>query len=115
MSWDDYWNGDCEMVRYYRQAAKLKRDQKNTELWLQGLYVYEAMLDASPVLRTSLDGKRHTPLPYPSQPYALDDREREERKKAEEVTKAVTFRARMNAWAEKVNLKKKSEEVISSE
>ena len=43
MSYDEYWRMDCTLVRDYRRAYELKQEYDNTQLWLQGLYVYKAL------------------------------------------------------------------------
>ena len=54
----------------YRKAYELKQEQRNSELWLQGLYVYEAILDASPILQAfAKSGTR--PRKYTEKPYDL--------------------------------------------
>lgn len=72
MTYDQFWNQDVELVRFYRQAAKIKRDLRNQDLWLQGAYVYEAILDSAPVLRFSLSKTTPKPIPYREQPYELE-------------------------------------------
>ena len=72
------------MVRYYRKAYKLRLKQKNTELWLQGLYIYEAIGDMSPILRTSFDKTPKKPVPYPTEPYPLDRVEADDQKQRQE-------------------------------
>ena len=54
MTYDQFWNQDVELVKAYREADKIKRDLKNQDMWMQGAYYYEALLDAAPVLRFSL-------------------------------------------------------------
>lgn len=51
MSYEQYWEMDCDLVKCYRKAADIKRDLMNQNAWLIGLYVYEAIGDASPILR----------------------------------------------------------------
>ena len=36
MTWEQYWDGDNTMVKYFRQADNLRSETKNAELWLQG-------------------------------------------------------------------------------
>lgn len=72
MTYDQFWNQDVELVRFYRKAAKIKRDLRNQDLWLQGAYVYEAILDSAPVLRFSFSKKPPKPIPYREQPYELE-------------------------------------------
>lgn len=68
MTYDQFWNQDVCLVKAYREADKIKRDLRNQDLWLQGAYIYEAILDAAPVLRFSLNRKPPKPIPYRDQP-----------------------------------------------
>lgn len=43
MTYKEYWQMDCELVRAYRKAYELKQEYDNSQLWLQGLYVYRAL------------------------------------------------------------------------
>ena len=72
MTYDQFWNQDVELARFYRKAAKIKRDLRNQDLWLQGAYVYEAILDSAPVLRLSLSKQKPKPIPYREQPFELE-------------------------------------------
>lgn len=54
MPYDEYWYGDPWLCEAYRQAHKLKIEQRNQELWLQGLYMY----DAFAVVLSNSFGKR---------------------------------------------------------
>jgi hypothetical protein len=82
MSYDDFWNGDVAMVKAYRVAYELQEKRRNQELWLQGMYFYEALCDASPLFRFSMKKGIIKPEPYLREPYpitAAEVREREER------------------------------------
>ena len=86
MSYDEFWNGDVSMVKAYRVAYDLKEKRKNQELWLQGMYFYEALCDASPLFRFSMKKGIIKPEPYLREPYpitAAEVREREERQAQE--------------------------------
>ena len=88
MTPEQYWDGDCTLVKYYRQAEELRNEKRNQELWLQGMYIYEAICDVSPILH-AFAKKGAKPHPYPSRPYAISEkqikqeREEKERKLAE--------------------------------
>ena len=70
MSTHEFWDEDVTLTRAYRKAYELKQEQRNSELWLQGLYVYEAILDASPILQAfAKSGTR--PRKYTEKPYDL--------------------------------------------
>lgn len=82
MSYHDYWDGDSTMTKYYREAEELKIERRNSELWLQAAYIYEALLDASPVLNPLT--KRKKPFPFREEPIPVtvtEQRKSEERKK----------------------------------
>lgn len=52
MTYEQYWNEDCCLVKYYRKAHEIRQDRLNEQLWLQGLYVYEAFIDVAPAFRS---------------------------------------------------------------
>ena len=101
MTWHDYWYGDPEMVIAFRKAHELKRKQTNTKLWLQGMYIYEALLDASPAFRDLVKNPKVTP--YPKEPYALSDTEAEKREKEKEEAQDKDTQAKFLAWVKKAN------------
>lgn len=102
MTLDEYFNQDCSLVKYYREAQQIKKEQRNQELWLQGLYIYEALGDMSPVLR-AFSKKGTKPLPYPSEPYPVTEAEVMARKNREEELRAERMKAKLCAWAAKTN------------
>ena len=69
MTYDEYWNGDAELPRFYREAHRLRRIQENHNAWLHGLYVYHAMSSVSPLFRDWV--KDHTAEKYLEQPFDL--------------------------------------------
>lgn len=101
MPYELYWRGDCALVKSYRKAAEMNNQKKNQELWLQGLYVYEALCDAAPILNAF--SKADKPHPYPNEPYSLTEKEAEEKKERDEQLKYETIKAKTEAWAEKFN------------
>jgi len=104
---DTYFNGDCVLVRMYRQANELRQRRHNQDLWLQGMYIYEALCDVSPVLH-AFAKKGTKPLPYPKEPYALTDKERNERTERDEKIRYEKIKAMMSGWASKSNAQFKS-------
>lgn len=89
MTAEQYLDGDCRLVKYYREADKLRQQRQNEMLWLQGMYVYDAILDASPVL-AAFGGSE--PRPYPDRPYAITKEEAAARE--EERIKALIYEKR---------------------
>lgn len=94
MTYEQYWEQDCELVKYYRRAARIKRELKNQDAWLHGAYFYEALLDAAPALR-AFAKKGTKPTPYRDKPYELyaqsDSSEKKEQAKEKQNSKAKAF------------------------
>ena len=43
VSYDEFWNGDYTRLKYAAEAYRLKREERNKELWLQGFYFFDAV------------------------------------------------------------------------
>ena len=111
MTPEQYWDGDSTLVKYYRKAEELRNEKRNQELWLQGMYVYEAVCDVAPILH-AFAKKGTKPTPYPSAPYPITEKQskkNEEDKQRKLVEKGKKF---MEAMAASVN--KKFEEKTQS-
>ena len=102
MTYDQYWNEDCTLVKFYREAHKIKNKQRNQELWLQGLYIYEALCDVSPVLH-AFAKKGTKPTPYPSAPYPTTKNEIIENKNHQKILQFDKMKSKMIAWSTKTN------------
>ena len=110
MTFEQYWDGDCLLAKYYRKAHELKQNRRNQELWLQGAYFYEALCDVAPVLHAF--AKKGTKVtPYVEEPFALTDKEVKERRLREERTKYDKQKAKLAAWAAKTNMQMAEKEV----
>lgn len=68
MSADEFWNCDPRMYKAYREKDRIQMEKQNELLWLQGMYVYQAILLSAPRLN-SIQPKE--PLPYPEKPIDL--------------------------------------------
>jgi hypothetical protein len=104
MTPEQYWDGDGMLAKYYRKAEEIRNDKRNQELWLQGMYIYEALCDVSPILHAYAK-KGTKPTPYSSKPYPLNNKhsEREEEEKQRRLTeKGKRF---MEAMAISINKK----------
>lgn len=82
MTLAEYWDGDIEYVKYYRELLKRRREWQNQMLWLQGRYFYDALRAVMPALSiktnsTSID-------PYTEEPYPLTKKDANERKERAE-------------------------------
>ena len=102
MSYSDYWDGDASMTRYYRKAHDAKRREKNFFAWLQGLYVYHAVLDASPALNPFGNGEV---FPYRDEPIPLEYDEKVEQEERKNQSKMENGLSYFTALAGKLNQK----------
>lgn len=86
MSAEEFWDGDAELCKYYREAEDIRTERRNQDLWLQGMYIYEAVCSASPIFNPL--AKRGTkPLPYAKEPYPISRRQRREAREREQKKK----------------------------
>ena len=79
MTPEQYWDGDPALATYYRKADVIKLERQNQALWLQGMYIYEAICDVSPILQ-AFAKKGAKPHPYTDKPYPLNDKQRKQDK-----------------------------------
>lgn len=110
MTYEQYWNEDCLLTRYYLKAHQLKQQRRNQELWVQGAYIYEAIMDIAPILH-AFAKKGTKPLPYVSEPFPLTQKEVAERRKQEEKIRYDKQKAKIAAWAAKTNMQMAGREV----
>ena len=102
MTHHQYWDEDCCLTKYFYKAYKIRRDRKNWEAWLHGMYIYEALCDVSPILRAfAKNGTK--PEKYSSEPYELSD-ESKEKNELREKAKCDAMKNKMSAFAARFNL-----------
>lgn len=104
MSYDEFYNKDCQLVKAYLKAYEMKQERDNTNMWIQGMYVYDAILRASPILHPFAKGGTE-PIPYLEQPYALSKEEQKAREEKEEREHMLKAKAYMEHKASIINKK----------
>ena len=89
MGYDEFWN--CHPSRYkaYREMHKFKREMRNQEMWIQGMYVFDAI---SKALHNQPAFAIHPPkrIDYLDKPLPIFGKSEEE-KEAEEQEKLDNF------------------------
>ena len=105
MSCDEFWNQDVRLVEFYRKAAELRDKRRNQELWLQGMYIYEALCDASPLFRFSMKKGTVKPEPYAKEPYPITVAEVRQHEEREARLKEERLKAEFAAFAEQLRKK----------
>lgn len=97
MSPEEYWHGSPELTAAYREAYKIRKEERNWEMWLQGLYFCHAVNVA---LSNSLE--KNSKAQYMSEPlkiFPLTEKEIEEQQEKE----AELLYKKLNAFAERFN------------
>lgn len=99
MSYNDFWYGPAFMTTFYRDANKLELRRQDENNWMIGMYVYEAILDCSPVLH-AFSKKGTKPLPYAEKPYLMNkfEEKTEAEKDQEKENERLKFIVQMNNW-----------------
>ena len=106
MSYDDFWNGDVSMVKAYRKAYELNRRRQNELLWIQGLYVRDALIST---VGNMFAGKGSTKQNYPAEPYPITMEEVAEKQEREAKRKEERLKAEFAAFAERMRNKMSQE------
>lgn len=102
MTYDQFWRDDPEIVKYYRKAQSLRNERENYNFWLQGSYIYNALLCVSPILQ-AFAKKGTKPKPYLSEPYKIE-KAKEEEQQFDSKNKGLQF---MSKFASKHNEKRR--------
>ena len=100
MSYSEFWDGDPSMVKAYRKANELRDKRNNYEFWLQGMYFYEALCDASPLFRTTFSKGTIKAEPYAKEPYPITQAEVREREEREAREKEARLKAEFALFCE---------------
>lgn len=87
MSYDEYWYANPYLAKTYYEAHKLRIQQKNQEMWFQGIYIVEAL---KCTVGNMLSAKGSKKLEYPKEPYDIfpkkeSEKEREAEKEREKA------------------------------
>ena len=100
MSYDEYWHSSPYRAKFYLEAHKLKVKQKDEEMWMQGMYIYEALCDVSPILH-AFSKKGTKPLPYSKRPYMsnINELKTKQDKETEKKNAELIARVYFENWA----------------
>lgn len=111
MSYDEYWFESPYRAQFYRKAREISVRQKDEELWMQGVYIYDALCRVSPILHAfSKSGTK--PLPYMEKPYlsTIDDNKNDNKKEVEAENERLKAEVQFKIWARNVAKKFNKEE-----
>ena len=74
MTYDQYWHGEPELAEYYRKAHQFRLEEQNFMMYMQGIYVRDAIAEF-----VEYYGFTKNPKPlnkYPKEPYPITKREK---------------------------------------
>ena len=100
MTWTQFWIDEPELAVAYRKAEMIRKRRKNEELWLEGIYVAEA-LNAT-VGNMFSKGQKNQ---YPDEPFPITADEQQERREREERNRMERMKAAFIAKSLQVNTK----------
>ena len=100
MTWTQFWIDEPELAIAYRKAEMIRKRRKNEELWLEGVYVAEA-LNAT-VGNMFSKGQKNA---YPTEPFPLTADEQQERREREERNRMERMKAAFIAKSLHMNAK----------
>ena len=100
MTWSQFWLDEPELAVAYRKAEAIRKRRKNEELWLEGVYMAEAL--SATVGNMFTKGQKHQ---YPSEPFPLTEEEQRERREREEKARMERIKAAFVAKSLKMNTK----------
>lgn len=105
MTYDQFWHGDPMLTKYYRKADDMRQDRLNQELWLNGLYIYNAVGALAPILNAF--SKQTHANSYLEQPLPRTQAEIDERNRKEQEAKMQNFFRMAQATIEQKEKKRK--------
>ena len=113
MTYEEFWEKESWLVVSFREAERIRKEEKNYFAWLGGIYTLQALQTGVPVMLTGI-AKQSVTLPeFPNKPidFIKANEEERERKKME------ANRAKMQAIAEQFNatFRRKQEEKMKKQ
>jgi len=90
----EYWYGDPTHLKYYIRAHEINNEQKSYDMWLQGLYIHNAV---GVVLHNSFAKKGTTPEKYMEKPIRVTPLSDAEKKRNAEIERQKII-ANLTAW-----------------
>ena len=97
MTYEQYWYGDTRLVYDYIEAQKFRMEQREYEMWLQGLYTFNALQSALSISEF-FRAKGSKPIPYPNKPHGVWERKNPEIEAEKQAQRAEAERLKAVAY-----------------
>lgn len=123
MTYDQFWHGDPMLTKYYRKADDMRQERLNQELWLNGLYIYNAVGALAPILNAfskQTHANSYLEQPLPRTQAEIDERNRIEQERKQQaflqaLQTSLDMKAKQRKDAEKDNENKNANEKADDE
>ena len=93
MSLTEYFEGDCTLTRYFRQAYQIRQENEDYNAWLQGIYIYKALdcalYNNPPLMKRGREARQYFNKPITAQNSNYDKSEEMQALKKEEEEAAM--------------------------
>lgn len=96
MTYDEFWYGEPDRVKFYREAEEIRRKERDYNLWLQGRYFYDALCSVSPILHAFAQNGTRAQA-YNEEPYPRTEKEYRELQERQMKARAEEFKAFVEA------------------
>lgn len=116
MSYREFWHCNTKVHRDYRKAWEERKRYRNWEMWMQGAYIYDALLKIAPFMRAAMSKAVIEPKKYVEAPYPLTKKEAkalEERRRIQNMKRMIAMLERESAMH--VTAQKAKQEVTENE
>ena len=114
MSYNEFWHCNTKVHKAYRLAWEQRKAYRNWEMWWQGGYIYEALLNVAPVMRAAFGNGKVEAGKYAEEPYPLTNREAEERREAQRRQKMERMLEVFKRESAE-NIRKREEQAVDNE
>lgn len=100
MTYEQYWNADPYLTIYYRKAHRIKMEEQNQLMWMQGAYNYRAFEAVIGMFSYGLGGKKgRKPEGYIKKPLDIFGKDEEKPPTQSEIDKTrKSVIDRLNQW-----------------
>ncbi len=87
MTYEQFWHGETMAAAAYRKKFDIDRDNRNMEMWLQGMYDHEAfgVVLANAFKKKGATASRYTEEPYPIRPLTEEEQAAKEEKEIQKT------------------------------
>ena len=102
MTYDEFWNQNVDMARAYRKADEMRRMRQNEAMWVQGLYIRDALVCTVGNMFSGKGSQKHE---YPKEPYAITELEIQERAEREARLREERLKAEFASFAARMKKK----------